>query len=87
MTEPDVFEFSAWSDVTCWFFPGLHGQVKFSAIEELDDGVMEMSGWFVRPPEKRFRNRLAPIVFWLWRYPWWPVRWLAKRIRQWRNDA
>ena len=84
---PDVTELSVWPDATRWFFPGLRGEVQFASIEEPGDGVIEMSGVFTNPPEVHFRNRLAPIVYWLWRYPWYPVRWLARRIRQWREDA
>ena len=61
-----------------WFFPGFCGPGQVVNIDDSDeysfsfaiDGV-----W-----QKSFKNRLAPIVFWLWRYPWYPVRWMRWQL-------
>jgi len=83
VTALDVVDISMWPDTTRWFFPEFRGQAKFVSIEELGDGATQLSGEFDKTPEIHFRNRLAPIVYWLWRYPWRPVRMLSWSIRQW----
>ena len=69
-----------------WFFPEFRGIGEIVDIDDSDDSelgfTVELATW-----DMSFKNCLAPIVYWLWRYPWYPVRWLRRQLWRKRKAA